>query len=304
MIALCVLFHVGGFCTSSNITATAISPCMGDPETISFSEAYFTSRAFINQRIKCHGVLTKIKHGPLVLEPVDGEMRDDEHIVHANKWKSIGIHRCKWEEGPCHCNDDETSWRGLNGKTVIVEGVLTESSPSCLMLSEEFMSPVLLDSRITVDGGLSDTNKEGTDETQRVPPHQHASHSSEYASPCQEFKLVVHSANGGRYMIHYYSATLWMAYIGPDRLANITRPFPLYPLIENKRKIRTVWTMLNGLEKLILPSVNNSRGTSVKCLAKRYSQIQSIEIHNPGDELIKSVKDLFHFVYEQQRQRE
>ena len=303
MIAFCYLCYTYGGCVSINVTTMAASPCKVDEEIITFSEAYLTCAAFLGQRIKCRGVLEKIKYGPLVLKPVEGELRDDEHIVHANKWKFIGIHRCKGIERCCLCNEDGTSWQGMDGKNVIVEGVLSDSSPSCSMVSEEFMSPVLLDCRIKVDSSMSDTNNVSTDMAQRVSPHQQAAHGSEYESPCREFKMTVYLANGGRYMIHYYSAVLWMAYIGPGRLAYITRPFPLYPRLVDKKKIGRVWTMLNELEKHIFPSAKNSCRTSIKCRPKRYSQIKSVEIHDPDDEFVKSVKDLFDFVYEQQRQK-
>lgn len=304
VIAFCCLCYARGGYVSTNVTATATPPCKADEEIIAFSEVYLTGAAFLGQRLKCRGVLEKIKYGPLVLEPVEGEFRDEEHIVHANKWKFIGIHRCKGIERSCLCNEDETSWQGMDGKKVIVEGVLSDSSPSCSMASEEFMSPDLLDCRIQVDSGLSDTNNVVTNKKQRVSSHQQVSSGCEYESPCREFKLTVHSANGGRYMIHYYSAVLWMAYIGPDRLAYITRPFPLYPRLADKKKIGRVWMMLNGLAKHIFPSKDNSYPTSMKCSPQRYSHIKTIEIRNPRDELLKPVKDMFHFVYEQQNKNE
>ena len=304
VIAFCCLCYAHGGYVSTNVTATAAPPCKADEEIIAFSEVYLTGAAFLGQRLKCRGVLEKIKYGPLVLKPVEGELRDDEHIVHANKWKFIGIHRCKGIERCCLCNEDEKFWRGMDGKTVIVEGVLSDSSPSCSMASEEFMSPVLLDCRIKVDSGLSDTNNVVTDKKQRVSSHHQVSNGCEYESPCREFKLTVYLANGGRYLIHYYSAVLWMAYVGPDRLACITRPFPLYPRLADRKKIEKVWKMLNGLEKLISPSADNSCRTSIKCRPKRYSQIKNVEIRDPQDSLVKAVNDLFHFVYEQQRQKE
>ncbi len=291
LITLCCL------CASSNATAAAESPCRRNAEMISFSDAYFTSRAFIGQRVRCSGVLKKIKHGPLVLEPVEGEVREDEHIVHANKWKFIGIHRCDGAGGHCTCNEDGTFWRGLDGKNVTVEGILSESEAICSIVSEDFLSPALIDSKISVAGSPSDTNNVVSAEKERAMQ-------SEYLSPCREFKVTIYLTNGGRYMIHYYSAVLWMAYVGPDRLACITRPFPLYPRLENKMKMGKVWTFLNGLEKHIFPSTSSSCCTSIKCRPKCYSQIKVIEIHNPGDELLKSVKDLFHFVHEQQNNKE
>ena len=297
IIALCCLSHVRAFCAVSNMTSTAMSSCSGNVETISFCDAYFTSRAFIGQRIKCRGVLEKIKHGPLVLKPFEGEMRYEEHFVHANVANSIGVHRCKYDDHHCLCNEDESFGKGLEGKAVIVEGLLSEFAPgACLLMSEDFMSPVLLDSRIMVDDDSSNTNNGVPIVRQGIPSFQ-------YDSPCSEFKATVYLANGGRYIIHYYSAALWMAYIGADRLAYITRPFPFYPLIGNKKKIGRVWTMLNELEKHIFPSAKNSCRTSIKCRPKRYSQIKSVEIRDPADELVKSVKDLFDFVYEQQRQK-
>ena len=149
---------------------------------------------------------------------------------------------------------------------------------------------------ITIGGGSSDTNNAVSAEKQRVMQF-------EYLSPCREFKVTIYLTNGGRYMIHYYSAVLWMAYVGPDRLAYITRPFPLYPQLADEKKVGKVWTMLNGLETHIFPSTNNSCRTSIKCRPKLYSQIKAIEIHNPCDELLKSAKDLFHFVYEAQNKR-
>ena len=303
VIALCC-FCLQGFCAASNITEVAASPCKGDAEIISFSDAYFTSLAFMNQGIRCRGTLTKIQNGPLGLEPDKGDMRDEEHIVHANKWKFIGIHRCKGIERSCLCNEDETSWQGLDGKRVIVEGVLSDSSPSCGIASEEFMSPVLLDCRIQVDNDLSDTNNVVTNKKLRVSSHQQVSNGCEYESPCREFKLTVHTANGGRYMIHYYSAVLWMAYVDPDRVASIMRPFPLYPRIENKWRLSKVWTMLNELENQAFKSADNSHRVSVKCRAKRYSQIPITEIHNPQVGLIDAVRALFDFVSEQQRPKE
>lgn len=304
VIAFCCLCYARGGYVSTNVTATAAPPCKADEEIIAFSEVYLTGAAFLGQRLKCRGVLEKIKYGPLVLKPVEGEFRAEEHIVHANKWKIIGIHRCKGIERSCLCNEDETSWQGMDGKKVIVEGVLSDSSPSCSMASEEFMSPDLLDCRIQVDSGLSDTNNVVTNKKQRVLSHQQVSSGCEYESPCREFKLTVHSANGGRYMIHYYSAVLWMAYVDPDRVASIMRPFPLYPRIENKRRRSKLWTMLNELEKQAFLSANNSQRSSVKCRAKRYSQIPTTEIHNPRVGLIDAAKALFDFVYEQQRQKE
>jgi len=297
MMALCCLSYVRAYCAVSNITSTIMSPCRGNAETISFCDAYFTSLAFIDQRVKCRGILKKIQHGPLVLKPVEGELRDDEHIVHANKWKFIGIHRCKGIERCCLCNEDGTSWQGMDGKNVIVEGVLSDSSPSCSMVSEEFMSPVLLDCRISIDGGSL-----GTNNVVRIlnPNVQHG----QYVSPCHEFKLTVYLSDGGRYLIHYYSAVLWMAYINSDRLAYITRPFPLYPRVRNKVKIRKVWMMLRGLGKHIFPGTNNLCPMSVNCTAERYSKIKSIEIRNPQNDLISNVKNLFDFVYEQQRRVE
>ena len=291
VITLCCL------CISSNATVAAVSPCKRNAEMISFSDAYFTSRAFIGQRIMCSGVLKKIKYGPLVLEPVEGEMREDEHIVHANKWKFIGIHRCDGAGEHCPCNDDGTFEQGLDGKNATVEGVLSESAATCSIASEDFLSPALFDSKITIVGGSSDTNNAVSAEKQRVTQF-------EYLSPCREFKVTIYLTNGGRYMIHYYSAVLWMAYVGPDSLAYITRPFPLYPQLADKKKVGKVWTMLNGLEKHIFPSTNNSCRISIKCRPKLYSQIKAIEIHNPCDELLKSAKDLFHFVYEQQKMNE
>ena len=167
---------------------------------------------------------------------------------------------------------------------------MSEPMPGDSMVSNEFMSPVLLESRISIDGGSSATNNVLPAEKQGIS----------YLSPCREFKVTIYLANGGRYMIHYYSAVLWMAYVGPDRIAYITRPFPLYPLLADKKKIEKVWTMLNGLDKHIFPSTNVPCSTSMKCRPKRYLQIKTIEIHNPGDELLKSVKELFQFVYEQQ----
>ena len=185
----------------------------------------------------------------------------------------------------------------MDGKNVIVEGVLSDSSPSCSMVSEEFMSPVLLDCRISIDGGSL-----GTNNVVRIlnPNVQHG----QYVSPCHEFKLTVYLSDGGRYLIHYYSAVLWMAYINSDRLVYITRPFPLYPRVRNKVKIRKVWMMLRGLGKHILPGTNNLCPMSVNCTAERYSQIKSIEIRNPQNDLISNVKKLFDFVYEQQRRVE
>ena len=296
IIALCCLSHVRAFCAVSNMTSTAMSSCSGNVETISFCDAYFTSRAFIGQRIKCRGVLEKIKHGPLVLKPVEGEMRYEEHFVHASVLKAIGVHRCKWDDKYCLCNDDEMLWQGLDGKTVIVEGVLSESAPECCIVSEEFMSPDLLDSRVWADDGSPCTNN-------ALLVAKQDAQKSEYASPCREFKLTFYLANGGRYMIHYYSAVLWMAYISPDRLLYFTRPFLLYPRLADKKKIERVWNMLNGLGKTILPSAYDSHHASLKCRPKRYSQIKSVEIRDPADELVKSVKDLFDFVYEQQRQK-
>lgn len=285
----CLCYALGGY-DSSNVMVTVASPCRAAEEIVAFSEAYFTGAAFLCQRVKCRGVLEKIKYGPLVLMPIDGEMRGDEHIVHANKWKFIGIHRCNGDVRTCRCNDDDGYWQGLDGKRVIVEGVLSEPMPGDSMVSNEFMSPVLLESRISIDGGSSATNNVLPAEKQGIS----------YLSPCREFKVTIYLANGGRYMIHYYSAVLWMAYVGPDRIAYITRPFPLYPLLADKKKIEKVWTMLNGLDKHIFPSANVPCRTSMKCRPKRYSQIKTIEIHNPGDELLKSVKELFQFVYEQQ----
>lgn len=304
VITFCCLYYIRGGYVSTNVTATTVPPCKVDEEIIAFSEAYLTGTAFIGQRVKCRGVLEKIKYGPLVLKPVEGELRDDEHIVHANKWKFIGIHRCKGIERCCLCNEDEKFWLGMDGKTVIVEGVLSDSSPSCSMASEEFMSPVLLDCRIQVDSGLSDTNNGVTNKKLRVSSHQQVSNGCEYESPCREFKLTVYLANGGRYLIHYYSAVLWMAYVDPDRVASIMRPFPLYPRIENKRRLSKVWAMLNELEKQAFPSANNSHRSSVKCRAKRYSRIPITEIHNPQVGLIDAVRALFDFVSEQQKPKE
>ena len=288
MFSLCCL------CMSSNATVAAVSPCRRNAEMISFSDAYFTSRAFIGQRVRCRGVLEKIKDcGPFILRPLEGELRDDEHIVHANIYQKIYIHRCNGDVKTCRCNDDEGTWLGLEGKRVVIEGVLSEPVPGCSMVSNEFMSPDLLESRITIDGGSSVANNVVLVEKQGTP----------YVSPCREFKVTIYLPNGGRYMIHYYSAVLWMAYVGPDRLAYITRPFPLYPQLADKKKVEKVWTMLNGLEKHIFPPAKNSCHTSVKCSPKRYSQIKAIEIHNPCDELLKSAKDLFHFVYEEQNKR-
>lgn len=302
VIVLCRLCHVQGACASSNETTNAASSCR--LETVSFSDVYFTSRAFMGEEVRCRGVLKKIKYGPLVLKPVEGEMRDDEYIVHANSLMSMGIHRCNWESRVCLCNDDETSWQGMDGKKVIVEGVLSELELGCCIVSEEFMSPVLLDCRIQVDSDLSDTNNVVTNKKLRVSSHQQVSNGCEYESPCREFKLTVHSANGGRYMIHYYSAVLWMAYVDPDRIASIMRPFPLYPRIENKRRLSKVWAMLNELEKQAFLSANNSHCSSVKCRAKRYSRIPITEIHNPQVGLINAVRALFDFVSGQQRPKE
>lgn len=304
VIVLCCLCHTCGGYVSTNLTETATPSCRVDEEIISFSEVYLTGAAFLGQRVKCRGVLEKIKYGPLGLKPVEGEFRNEEHIVHANKWKFIGIHRCKGIERCCLCNEDETSWQGMDGKKVIVEGVLSDSSPSCSMASEEFMSPVLLDCRIKVDSCLPDTNNVVTNKKQRISFHQQVSSGCEYESPCREFKLTVHTANGGRYMIHFYSAVLWMAYVDPDRVASIMRPFPLYPRIENKRRLSKVWTMLNELEKQAFQSANNSHRSSVKRRAKRYSQIPITEIHDPQVELIDAVRALFDFVSEQQRQKD
>ena len=297
MIVLCCLFHVRAFCAVGNTTSTTMSPCSGNVETISFCDAYFTSLAFIGQRVKCRGILKKIQHGPLVLKPFEGEMRYEEHFVHANVANSIGVHRCKYDDHHCLCNEDESFGKGLEGKAVIVEGLLSEFAPgACLLMSEDFMSPVLLDSRIMVDDGSSNTNNGVPIVRQGIPSFQ-------YDSPCSEFKATVYLANGGRYIIHYYSAALWMAYISPDRLLYFTRPFLLYPRLADKKKIERVWNMLNGLEKTILPSAYDSHHASLKCRPKRYSQIKSVEIRDPADELVKSVKDLFDFVYEQQRQK-
>ena len=293
-IALCC-FCQQGFCASTNTTEASASPCKGETEIISFTDAYFTSRAFIGQKIRCRGVLEKIKYcGPFTLRPVEGELRDDEYIVHANKFQKIYIHRCNGDVKTCRCNDDDGYWQGLDGKRVIVEGVLSEPMPGDSMVSNEFMSPDFLESRISIDGGSSATYNVAPAERQGIS----------YLSPCPEFKVTVYLANGGRYLIHYYSAVLWMAYIGPDRLACITRPFPLYPRLADRKKIEKVWKMLNGLEKLISPSADNSCRTSIKCRPKRYSQIKNVEIRNPQDSLVKAVNDLFHFVYEQQRQKE
>ena len=285
-----------GVCVSSNVTAIAVSQC--GTETISFCDAYFTRLAFIDQRIRCRGVLEKIKDcGPFILRPVEGELRDDEYIVHANKYQNIYIHRCKGDVKTCRCNEDDGCWLRLDGKRVVVEGVLSEPVPGCSMVSNEFVSPDLFESKITIDGGSPSTNNVVPAEKESVPHF-------EYESPCREFKLTVYLADGSRYMIHYYSAVLWMAYIGPDRLAYVTRPFPLYPQLADKKKIEKVWTMLNGLEKHGFPSPNNSCRTSIKCRPKRYSQIKCVEIRDPKDALVKSVKDLFHFVYDQQNNKE
>ena len=292
-VVLCCLCHGDCLGASSAVSAGSVTPCIGDSETVSFCDAYFTRLAFRNRRVKCRGVLTKIKYGPLVLEPVEGEMREDEHIVHANKWKFIGVHRCDGTGEHCPCNEDGTFGQGLDGKNVTVEGVLSESAATCSIASEDFLSPALFDSKITIGGGSSDTNNAVSAEKQRVMQF-------EYLSPCREFKVTIYLKNGGRYMIHYYSAVLWMAYVGPDRLAYITRPFPLRPQLADKKKVGKVWTMLNGLGTHISPSTNNSCRTSIKCRPKLYSQIKAIEIHNPCDELLKSAKDLFHFVYEEQ----
>lgn len=293
--ALCCLYYTRGGYVSTNVTATAAPPCKVDEEIIAFSEAYFTSRAFIGQKIRCRGVLKKIKYcGPFTLQPVEGELQDDEYIVHANKCQNIYIHRCNGVVKTCRCTNDDGYWQGLDGKRVIVEGVLSEPMPGDSMVSNEFMSPVLLESRISIDGGSSATYIVAPSEKQ----------GTSYLSPCPEFKVTVCLANGGRYVIHYYSAVLWMAYIGPDRLAYITRPFPLYPRLADKKKIGRVWMMLNGLAKHIFPSKDNSYPTSMKCSPQRYSHIKTIEIRNPRDELLKPVKDMFHFVYEQQNKNE
>ena len=295
VIALCCLYHVHGFCTSSDVTASTESQY--GTETISFCDAYFTSLAFIDQRIQCRGVLKKIKDcGPFILRPVEGELRDDEHIVHANNYQNIYIHRCNGDVKTCRCKEDDRCWQRLDGKRVVVEGVLSEPVPGCSMVSNEFVSPDLFESKITIDGGSSGTNNV-------VPAEKERLLHFEYESPCREFKLTVYLADGSRYMIHYYSAVLWMAHIGSDRLASITRPFPLHPLLPDKKKIEKVWTMLNALEKHVFPSANNSCRTSIKCRPKLYSQIKAIEIHNPCDELLKSAKDLFHFVYEAQNKQ-
>ena len=296
VVALCLFCYLRGICAPTDVTSTVGTRY--SVETVSFTDAYFTSLAFMNQRIKCRGILTKIKyHGPFVLRPLDGELRDEDHIVHANKYQNIYIHRCNGDVKICRCNEDDGYWQGLDGKKVIVEGVLSEPVPGCSMVSNEFVSPDLLESRITIDGGSANTNNVATVEKECVPHF-------EYKSPCREFKVTVYMANGSRYMLHYYSAVLWMARIGPDRLACITRPFPLYPLLADKKKIGKVWKMLNGVERYILPSKDNSCHSSMKCRPKRYSQIKSIEIRDPQDELVKSVQDLFHFVYEQQKQKE
>ena len=109
VLALSCLCYTRGANVSSNVMATAVLPCRVNEEIVTFSEAYFTAAAFLYQRVKCRGVLEKIEYGPLVLTPVDGEVRGDEYIVHANKWKFIGIHRCKGVERYCLCNDDETT---------------------------------------------------------------------------------------------------------------------------------------------------------------------------------------------------
>lgn len=289
-IALCSLCHVQGCCVSSNVPKTAVSPCR--EETLSFSDAYFTSRAFIGQRIRCRGVLAKIKYcGPFILRPVEGELRDDELIVHANKYQNIHIHRCNGDVKTCRCNDDDGHWQGLDGKRVIVEGVLSEAMPGGSMVSNEFLPPDLYESRITIDDDSSVTNNFVSAERQGIP----------YVSPCREFKLTVYLADGGRYMIHYYSAVLWMAYIDSDRLAYIAKPFPLHPRLADKKKIGKVWVMLNELAKLIFPSKDNSYPTSIKCHPKRYSRIKALKIHNPRDDLVKSVNNLFDFVNEQQK---
>ena len=65
-----------------------------------------------------------------------------------------------------------------------------------------------------------------------------------------------------------------------------------------------MWAMLNELEKQAFKSADNSHRSSVKCRAKRYSQIPITEIHNPQVGLIDAVRTLFDFVSEQQRPKE
>ena len=282
-VVLCCLCHGDCLGTSSAVSAGTVTPCIGDGETISFCDAYFTRLAFINRRIKCRGVLTKIKYGPLILRPVEGELRDDEHIVHAKRYPFIGIDLR---------NGDERSCRELQGKTVLVDGILSMSR-SKGSLPGAFESPNLLRSRIIVAGCALDKDK--SDEI--LTDDQVMSH-FQYVSPCREFKATIHLANGGRYMIHYYSAVLWMACVGIDGHAYVADPISLYPRSEDAEKIRRIWTTLSKLETSIYPSTGNSCRTAVNnCRPKRYSQIKQDEFCDSRDDSVAYAKELFQVGY-------
>ena len=280
---LCCLCHGDCLGTSSSMSASTVAPCFCDGETISFCDAYFTRLAFINRRVRCRGVLAKIKFGPLILRPADGELRDDEHIVHAKRYPFIGIDLR---------NGDERSCQELYGKAVIVEGVLSMSQSEG-SLPGEFESPSLLRSRIIVDGCVLDKDKnDGILTGERVMSY------FRYMSPCREFKTTIYLADGGRYMIHYYSAVLWMAYVGINGHANVADPISLCPRSENTEKNRRIWTILGKLEANIYPSTGNSyHMVTNNCQPKPYSQIKRDEVYNSRNESIAYVKELFQIVY-------
>ena len=237
---------------------------------ISFSDACLTPLAYSNQLIRCKGVLKKIKYGPLIMRPVSGELHDDEHLVHAGTYLDIGVNMRDGEPGP----DSD-----VYGKNVVVEGFLAVVPYPDLPYLDFPYHTELLDCRIVPEGA--------DDNERRILPAEklNAGVGFCYRSPCDEFRLVARLETGAYYIVHYYSAKLWMAYVmnektsGLQRILAVTRPMPLFPgKKKNEGRQKLVWSYLERLKSLVQISDGTSCCEDGYCRANSYSNIKTTKI--------------------------
>ena len=237
---------------------------------ISFSDACLTPLAYSNRLIRCKGVLKKIKYGPLILRPVHGELHDNEHLVHAGDYLDIGVNMRDGEPDP----DPD-----VYGKNVVVEGFLAVVPYPDLPYLDFPYHTELLDCRIVPEGA--------DDNERRILPAEklNAGVGFCYRSPCDECRLVARLETGAYYIVHYYSAKLWMAYVmnektsGLQRILAVTRPMPLFPgKKKNEGRQKLVWSYLERLKSLVQISDGTSCCEDGYCRANSYSNIKTTKI--------------------------
>ena len=262
----------------------------GRTPLVSFSDAYFSRLAFPNRLIRCKGVFKKLADGSTFLRPVDGELFNHEHLVHASVFSFIEL---RMQDGVPGLNSDS------NGMEVVVEGLLSVDSDECSTYNPFSTAPTLLDCRI-LPGELSQAPCASfSGESSRIGS------GSCYKSPCDEFRLVAHLETNAYYIVHYYSATLWMAYVemkGGKRHVTAARPVvllsthPRMLLPEDRKKQLRVLANLSRLGSFV-PSTCRTCCKTGFCLAKPYSQIKTTsKAVTNGSELARLLVDMFKIV--------